>query len=333
MAPGLAGLAGSRENRYISRNLWFSYDRVLRVGPSGPALFYYLNEPDAGPGSGNTAGPALRPGLNPMQVRPTLTLDMTDPTADSVDSDLLAEPRLVVEPGMAARVSAVAGPVLQGMGYRLVRIKISGEFGCTVQIMAERPDGSMQIDDCEAISRALSPVLDVADPIDRAYRLEISSPGIDRPLVRRSDFERYAGHLVKIEMAVAHQGRKRFRGTLGGVEGDAVHLHRDDTRAGEDADVVLVMEDIADARLVLTDELIAESMRRGKAAERELRQNLGLEPPPPPHAKKSDPAKSNKPKPKLKPESVRKSAPKNTKEHRLAAERLRRGEIDHSEGD
>ena len=113
-------------------------------------------------------------------------------------------------------------------------------------------------------------MLDVADPIDRAYRLEISSPGIDRPLVRRSDFERFTGHLVKIEMAVAHQGRKRFRGTLERVEGDAVHLHRDDTRAGEDADVVLVMEDIADARLVLTDELIAESMRRGKAAEREL---------------------------------------------------------------
>ena len=162
---------------------------------------------------------------------------MTDPIAGSVDTDLLAEPRLVVEPGMAARVSAVAGPVLQGMGYRLVRIKISGESGCTVQIMAERPDGSMQIEDCEAISRALSPVLDVADPIERAYRLEISSPGIDRPLVRRSDFERYAGHLVKIEMAVAHQGRKRFRGTLGGVEGDAVRLHRDDARAGEDADV------------------------------------------------------------------------------------------------
>ena len=258
---------------------------------------------------------------------------MTDPTAGSVDTDLLAEPRLVVEPGMAARVSAVAGPVLQGMGYRLVRIKISGESGCTVQIMAERPDGSMQIDDCEAISRALSPVLDVADPIDRAYRLEISSPGIDRPLVRRSDFERYAGHLVKIEMAVAHQGRKRFRGTLGGVEGDAVRLHRDDIRAGEDADVALVMEDIADARLVLTDELIAESMRRGKARRtRAASQNLGLEPPPPPHAKKSDPAKSNKPKPKLKPKR-RKSAPKNTKEHRLAAERLRRGEIDPTEGD
>jgi ribosome maturation factor RimP len=261
-----------------------------------------------------------------------LTLDMTDPTVATVDAELLAEPRLVVEPGMAARVSAVAGPVLQGMGYRLVRIKISGEFGCTVQIMAERPDGSMQIDDCEAISKALSPVLDVADPIDKAYRLEISSPGIDRPLVRRSDFERYAGHLVKIEMAVAHQGRKRFRGMLGGVTGDAVALHRDDIRAGEDADVMLVMEDIADARLVLTDDLIAESMRRGKQAERELKQNLGLMPAPPPHARRSDPTKSYAPKPKLKPESVRKSAPRNTKEHRLAAERARRGAIDPSEG-
>jgi ribosome maturation factor RimP len=258
---------------------------------------------------------------------------MTDPTAGSVDTDLLAEPRLVVEPGAAARVSAVAGPVLQGMGYRLVRIKISGESGCTVQIMAERPDGSMQIEDCEAISRALSPVLDVADPIDRAYRLEISSPGIDRPLVRRSDFERYAGHLVKIEMAVAHEGRKRFRGTLAGVEGDAVRIHRDDTRAGEDTETMLVMEDIFEARLVLTDELIAESMRRGKAAERDLRQSLGLAPSPPPHARKSDPSKDNKPKPRLKPNKPNKKNAPNTKEHRLAAERLRRRETDPTKGD
>src|SRR4030088_186220 len=129
---------------------------------------------------------------------------MNDPTAVSQDFELLAEP------GVAARVSAVAGPVLQGMGYRLVRIKISAEAGCTVQIMAERPDGTMQIEDCEAISRALSPVLDVADPTDRPYRLEISQPGVERPLVRRSDFERYTGHLVKIDMAVAHEGRKRF---------------------------------------------------------------------------------------------------------------------------
>jgi ribosome maturation factor RimP len=258
-----------------------------------------------------------------------LTLDMTDPTPGSVDADLLAEPRLVVEPGVAARVSAIAAPVLQQMGYRLVRIRISGEAGCTVQIMAERPDGSMQIDDCEAISRALSPVLDIADPIERAYRLEISSPGIDRPLVRRSDFERYAGHLVKIEMAVATHGRKRFRGTLHGVEGNAVRLHRDDAPAGEDADVLLTMEDIADCRLVLTDELIAESMRRGKAAERELKRDLGLAPPPAPHASRSP--KSKPAQPKSKPD--RKPAPQNTKQHRLAAERARRGEPDPTEGD
>ena len=186
----------------------------------------------------------------------------------------------------------------------------------------------MLLEDCEAISRALSPVLDVADPIERAYRLEISSPGIDRPLVRRSDFERYAGHLIRIEMAVPHQGRKRFRGTLAGVEDSAVRVRRDDPPKGEDADVLLVMEDISDARLVLTDELIEESMRRGKAAERELKQELGLAPPPPAHAKKSDPAKSNKPKPKQK-----KPLPKNTKKHRLAAQGLPGGEFDPTEGD
>ncbi len=253
---------------------------------------------------------------------------MIDPIAGSMDTELLSEPRLVVEPGVAARVSAIAAPVLQQLGYRLVRIRISGEAGCTVQIMAERPDGTMLIDDCEAVSRALSPVLDIADPIERAYRLEISSPGIDRPLVRRSDFERYSGHLVKIEMAVAHQGRKRFRGILAGVEGDRVRIHRDDAPAGEEADVLLTMEDIGEARLVLTDELVAESMRRGKAAERELKRELGIEPPPAPHAKmqKHKPAKKASKKPS-------KPAPKNTKQHRLAADRARRGEIDPTEGD
>jgi ribosome maturation factor RimP len=189
--------------------------------------------------------------------------------------------------------------------------------------MAERPDGSMQIEDCEAVSKALSPVLDVADPIDRAYRLEISSPGIDRPLVRRSDFERSRGHLAKIEMAIAHEGRKRFRGTLQGVDGECVKLHRDDAPEGEEADVLLAMEDIADAKLVLTDELIAESMRRGKAAERELKRDLGLEPPAPAHAEN---AKKHAPKPK-------KPAPKNTKQHRLAGTRPRRGETDPDRGD
>jgi ribosome maturation factor RimP len=193
------------------------------------------------------------------------------------EPSLLYEPRLIVEPGLAARVGAVAEPVLQGMGYRLVRIKISGEAGTTVQVMAERPDGSMNIDDCEAVSRALSPVFDVADPIDRAYRLEISSPGIDRPLVRRSDFERHLGHVAKIEMAVAEHGRKRFRGTLVGLEGGSLRLRRDDAKADEPAEVLLAIDRIGEARMVLTDALIAESLKRGKLAERELRQNLGLE--------------------------------------------------------
>src|ERR1700712_5485368 len=118
---------------------------------------------------------------------------MTDSTAGSVDIDLLAEPRLVVEPGVAARVSAVAGPVLQGLGYRLVRIKISAEAGCTVQIMAERPDGTMLVEDCETISRALSPVLDIADPIEKAYRLGIFSPRLDPPPVRGPGFEGPSG--------------------------------------------------------------------------------------------------------------------------------------------
>ena len=167
---------------------------------------------------------------------------------------------------MAARVAAIAEPVLDGLGYRLVRVRVSGSDGCTVQIMAERPDGTMTIEDCEAASRALSPVLDVADPIERAYRLEISSPGIDRPLVRRSDFERYAGHEAKIEMAVPLDGRKRFRGMLLGVEGEAARLRRDDAADGEAAEVLLPIDDMAEARLVLTDALVAESLRRGKAA-------------------------------------------------------------------
>lgn len=247
--------------------------------------------------------------------------DTPTPVSLSEVSDLIDEPRLVVEPGVGARVAVVAGPVLHGMGYRLVRIKVSGEAGCTVQIMAERPDGSMQLEDCEAISRALSPVLDIADPIERAYRLEISSPGIDRPLVRRSDFERYAGHLVKIEMAVSHEGRKRFRGKLGGVEGRAVRLLPEDARAREPADFVLPMEDIGDARLVLTDELIAESMRRGKAAERDLKEELGLAPPPPPHARAArDAAKPQRPPRDKKKSAAKKPLPTNTKRHRLAAQ-------------
>jgi len=174
------------------------------------------------------------------------------------------EPRLITEPGRAARVAAIAEPVLAELGYRLVRVRISGSAGCTVQIMAERPDGTMAIEDCEAASRALSPVLDVADPIEGPYRLEISSPGIDRPLVRRSDFDRYAGHVAQVEMLVPIDGRRRFRGELIGTEGDGVRLRCDETAAAASAEALLRIDDIAEARLVLTDALIAESLRRSK---------------------------------------------------------------------
>ena len=189
---------------------------------------------------------------------------------EGTDPHGVDEPRLITEPGLAARVGTIAEPVLADLGYRLVRVRISGLSGCTVQVMAERPDGTMTIEDCEAVSRALSPVLDVADPVDRAYRLEISSPGIDRPLVRRSDFERYAGHLAKIEMEVPVDGRKRFRGTLLGTDGDVARVRCDDLPS-DAAEVMLPIADMAEARLVLTDALVTESLRRGKAAEREAR--------------------------------------------------------------
>jgi len=184
-----------------------------------------------------------------------------------------AEPRLIAEPGLAARVAALAGPVLEGLGYRLVRVRVSGADGCTVQIMAERADGTMLIEDCEAASRALSPVLDEADLVDRAYRLELSSPGLDRPLVRQSDFDRYANNIVKIEMTTAIAGRRRFRGLLLGTEGTAARIRRDDVAATEPTDILLPIEEMAEAKLVLTDALIAEALRRGKQAERDMRED------------------------------------------------------------
>jgi len=175
------------------------------------------------------------------------------------DAGFAEEPRLITEPGRAARVAVLAEPVLASLGFRLVRVRISGFAGCTVQIMAERPDGTMNIEDCEAVSRALSPVFDVADPIEGSYRLEISSPGIDRPLVRRSDFDRYAGHVAQIEMQAPIDGRKRFRGELQGTEGECARIGCDDSN-----DILLRIDDMAEARLVLTDALVAESLRKSK---------------------------------------------------------------------
>ena len=188
---------------------------------------------------------------------------MTEAYLSQPDSD----PRLIVEQGVAARIAAITEPVLAGLGYRLVRVKLSRLAGCTVQIMAELPDGTMTIEGCEAISRALSPVLDVADPVDRAYRLEISSPGMDRPLVRRSDFERAVGNRVRIEMTVAVEGRRRFRGVLVGTEGNKARVLREDAAPGEPAEVLLPIDEMTDAKIMLSDDLIAESLRRGKERE------------------------------------------------------------------
>jgi ribosome maturation factor RimP len=175
------------------------------------------------------------------------------------------EKRLITENGVAARVAAIIEPVVEDLGFRLVRVRVTGTNGCTVQIMAERPDGTMTVEDCETVSRAVSPPLDVDDPIGRAYYLEVSSPGIDRPLVRATDFDRWAGHDAKIEMAVPLDGRKRFRGFIRGVEGDAVAIEMPDVKEGQERVARLPLSDLGEARLVLTDELIRESLRRGSA--------------------------------------------------------------------
>jgi ribosome maturation factor RimP len=189
----------------------------------------------------------------------------------------LDEPRLVTETGLAARIAALVEPVLMGLGFRLVRVRVSGRDGMTVQIMAERPDGTFSIEDCESASRTLSPSLDVEDPIPGGYRLELSSPGIDRPLVRRSDFERAQGHEAKIEMEIPVDGRKRFRGEITATEGSDA-LMRFVNSAGETQNARLPIGNMAEARLVLTDALVAQSLKRGKeAARRAGAEEPGLE--------------------------------------------------------
>lgn len=181
----------------------------------------------------------------------------------------MAEPvdtRLVVETGLAARVAAIIEPALAGLGFDLVRVRISARNGCTVQVMAERPDGTISVDNCEAISRAISPLLDVEDPISSEYHLEISSPGIDRPLVRPRDFARWVGHEAKLEMRSGLAGRRRFRGWIDSVGGEALILRRIDAAADEPGEVSLPLGDIEEARLVLTDALIREALNRDKAA-------------------------------------------------------------------
>jgi ribosome maturation factor RimP len=179
------------------------------------------------------------------------------------------EPRWIEESGLAQRIGRIAAPVLHDLNLRLVRVKVSASQSSTVQIMAERADGTMTIDDCELASEMLSPSLDVEDPVSAAYRLEVSSPGIDRPLVRESDFRRAMGHEIRVEMAVPVGGRKRFRGLVEAVDIEdgapvvSVKLAEDKT---EDEVVArLSVKEMAEARLVLTEDLIRATLRREKA--------------------------------------------------------------------
>ena len=168
--------------------------------------------------------------------------------------------RALTSEGRAAEIERLIAPTLGDMGFDIVRVQLGGGQRQLLQVMAERGDGGgMTVDDCAEISRAVSALLDVADPIAGAYTLEVSSPGIDRPLTRLGDFERFAGFEAKLELRIPLKGRRRFRGRLLGLEGAQVRL------ATDDGELRLSFDDLAKAKLVLTDELIAASTGAGTA--------------------------------------------------------------------
>jgi ribosome maturation factor RimP len=188
--------------------------------------------------------------------------DSSDAVSGSSDA------RFVLESGLAANLAELIDPVLADLGFRLVRVALSGGAstggeGPVLQIMAERPDGTFSIDDCATVSRELSPVLDAYDPLSGAYRLEVSSPGIDRPLVRPSDFEDWSGYEAKIELSQPVNGRKRFRGIIEGFEDGEVRIECELDKVGVQI-LGFPMNMIGEAKLVLTDELIRETLRRTK---------------------------------------------------------------------
>jgi ribosome maturation factor RimP len=154
------------------------------------------------------------------------------------------------------RLLELLDPVAEATGYEIVRLRLmGGESARRLQIMAETPEGDMVVEDCARLSRAISEVMDAADPIAGEYTLEVSSPGVDRPLTRLKDFANYEGHDARIELDRVAEGRKRFRGTLAGVEGDAVGIDLE----GEDSTAMIPFSWIVDAKLILTDAL----MKRG----------------------------------------------------------------------
>lgn len=212
----------------------------------------------------------------------TSAVPPTDPeVAQQTQQDApLDEPRFVAETGVAARIAAIIEAALIAEGFRLVRVKVLTGQGTVVQIMAERPDGLLTIDECEEIHDLVSPLIDVEDPVRAAYRLEISSPGIDRPLVRASDFFRALGKEARIELAFAHEsGRKRFRGRIIGVEGVGrdcqVTIERPDAGPDEEKTPKLAMRDLDEAKLILTDSLIREALRAAKLSTQDFSDGIG----------------------------------------------------------
>jgi ribosome maturation factor RimP len=168
----------------------------------------------------------------------------------------LNEKRYIKESGLEARIARIVEPVANDLGYSLVRVKVTPENGTTLQIMAEDANGRFAIEDCERLSKDLSPVLDVEDPIDREYHLEVSSPGIDRPLVRARDYIRFVGHEAKIELADMLDGRRRFRGEIAAADAESVTIRLPDAPEGIDPNHKLPLRLIAEAKLVMTDALL-----------------------------------------------------------------------------
>ena len=191
-----------------------------------------------------------------------------NPSSADIDSGAPEAPteRFVRETGSAVEIGALVEPVLEDMGFRLVRVVMSRRDGGTIQIMADKAGGTINVDDCASISRRLSPLVDAHDPIEGRYFLEVSSPGIDRILVRPSDFEDWAGFETKVELKELIDGRRRFRGILEGYENGEMLLQVRLDEESEPQTIGLPVDLIQDAKLVLTDELIRASLARAKAA-------------------------------------------------------------------
>ena len=165
------------------------------------------------------------------------------------DSDMTD---LIAKTAIDRRLAEIIGPVIEDLGFELVRVRLQGGKTATLQIMADRPDGGINVDDCADISTAVSAILDVEDPLEDNYHLEVSSPGIDRPLTRVKDFATFEGYEVRLETNQPIDGRKRFKGILAGVEDDNVAIDLD----GEEDTALIPFDWLVDAKLVLTDELM-----------------------------------------------------------------------------